>query len=906
MSSIREDGDTDIYGDLPNFQFDDAFKKLEQDKAYLQNKVEVLGSKLEEMKKENEKLAAKVRALGKNISCLYKTAQREIERKEKIIADLRKERDDLLFRRGLQDSKPCYTKRPSRKQLTPTKKVRNGSIKRILEGKGKPGVVNEGSITPSPDEYEKISSVILGDAEKTKTLVLPDAPLSTEVFASEEVKNIESQDLSSNKSSKILACEKRISSPTWTIRIVDETVGKEQQSANADRIPLASLVEAPNTQSNCGTVDEEDRKEPDAADSSLSPLVALDEGKSASPSSNPKHTEATTPIKDKISVHMSSEDCGFGRRRVRRVIKPSLSPATPVNAAQEERGIKRSLEETPNDGLSSWKKPQLLAVEVMQADPRAPKRRCMDGSLPAGNLHGNPSGKGEDASSTNDDAINGIDSSCREDSGDLMVISYGIAKSKEINGVDSLCNRRTRDSAREKREICDNLNDEGRNYQTYERMVNDVLKNYGSSFGLSTFHSNSDNIASGSVPECVVESHASAVNKSKVFAPRCSGSAENCMVDQVEENVQCESALPHSSPTPSCASDHGRSSRHSPFDGRMMTDEERSSRRSWDRERVSRPFIQEIRSGDGARKGDHGKSCPRVEKVIQEGEREHSGRRGEVMRWDCGKLHVPSERNGEHERGIDRSRAYHREWNGDYARDRGRSRDWDRARSRDRDRGRSRDRDGRRSRDRGGRRRSRDKSNNEKERSRDQGRDRDRLGDPDRGRKYERRESDRIRRLNGGRDSSLGRDPDRVEDHDQSRDSERGRETSRGSKDSDRSRESVRSQDGRRLNSCRSREGSPRKDGVKESCQNKCERRPCASRFDLREKLSENSSTHTPERGDGKAWSGYKDWDRPTSEDDGRNVRWCARRQSTEDTDRIRSPKQSGNQRECCPLPEWD
>ncbi|XP_046393560.1 uncharacterized protein DDB_G0287625-like [Ischnura elegans] len=347
MSSNCDDGETDIYGDLPNFQFDEAFKKLELDKAELQNKVEVLAAKLEEMKKENEKLSAKVRALGKNISCLYKTAQREIERKEEIIAQLRRERDDLLFRRGMQDFKPSNvknrTKKPSRKQLTPTKKVRNGGLKKVLDGKGKSEDVNDGRITPSAEEYNQITGLSSGSPEKGKTM------LNGEVCSTHEVINIDSgSNTDCAKDGKSLKEVKKTESSVvqCTSSVSNEVMVQENKrnhhsddskpGKTKDRKPVTvspvKVTEAAKETEKETTVNSSAKSVNDVVKNDLKVTNKTQErvpgsGKSPGCLNNNKNVEITSPIKDKISVHMSSEDCGFGRRRVIRVIKPSLSPA---------------------------------------------------------------------------------------------------------------------------------------------------------------------------------------------------------------------------------------------------------------------------------------------------------------------------------------------------------------------------------------------------------------------------------------------------------------------------------------------------------------------------------------------------------------------------------------------------
>lgn len=57
----------------------------------LEEEVTRLKEKLEEVTTERNELESKIKCLGLNISTLYKTATAEIERKDKLIAELRRE-----------------------------------------------------------------------------------------------------------------------------------------------------------------------------------------------------------------------------------------------------------------------------------------------------------------------------------------------------------------------------------------------------------------------------------------------------------------------------------------------------------------------------------------------------------------------------------------------------------------------------------------------------------------------------------------------------------------------------------------------------------------------------------------------------------------------------------------------
>ena len=65
--------------------------QLEETKKALEDEVTRLKEKLEEVTIERNELKFKNKYLGLNISTLYKTASAEIERKDKLIAQLRRE-----------------------------------------------------------------------------------------------------------------------------------------------------------------------------------------------------------------------------------------------------------------------------------------------------------------------------------------------------------------------------------------------------------------------------------------------------------------------------------------------------------------------------------------------------------------------------------------------------------------------------------------------------------------------------------------------------------------------------------------------------------------------------------------------------------------------------------------------
>ncbi|PNF30958.1 hypothetical protein B7P43_G02055, partial [Cryptotermes secundus] len=101
MSREHEpEDDIDIYGDIPNFpSFADTVKELQERRKVLEDEVAQLKEKLKGVTAEKNELDSKNRSLGLNISCLYKTATAEIGRKDRLIAELRREKDNIIFRR---------------------------------------------------------------------------------------------------------------------------------------------------------------------------------------------------------------------------------------------------------------------------------------------------------------------------------------------------------------------------------------------------------------------------------------------------------------------------------------------------------------------------------------------------------------------------------------------------------------------------------------------------------------------------------------------------------------------------------------------------------------------------------------------------------------------------------------
>ncbi|KAL0115507.1 hypothetical protein PUN28_010789 [Cardiocondyla obscurior] len=106
-SDQKVEDDVDIYADLPSFNL---VKNVEH-------------CKCEELKEELNSLTSKFEVVQKaktnlenNLSSLLKTAKAEITRKDNIISNLRKQIDDMSFRRGFKN----FTRRPHVQRKTAT------------------------------------------------------------------------------------------------------------------------------------------------------------------------------------------------------------------------------------------------------------------------------------------------------------------------------------------------------------------------------------------------------------------------------------------------------------------------------------------------------------------------------------------------------------------------------------------------------------------------------------------------------------------------------------------------------------------------------------------------------------------------------------------------------------------
>lgn len=92
------DDDYDIYGDLEGFEVET--RKETQIVKELNAEIEELKAKIAEKETEKEVITKQNGILLENISSLLLTAKAEIKRKDSLIADIRRQRDDNAFRRN--------------------------------------------------------------------------------------------------------------------------------------------------------------------------------------------------------------------------------------------------------------------------------------------------------------------------------------------------------------------------------------------------------------------------------------------------------------------------------------------------------------------------------------------------------------------------------------------------------------------------------------------------------------------------------------------------------------------------------------------------------------------------------------------------------------------------------------
>ncbi|XP_033253622.1 uncharacterized protein LOC117193012 [Drosophila miranda] len=106
---LGDDDELNIYGDLDDFQ--NAEEKKSKELQAWENKCKSAQAEIECLKVENKTLNKKIKAMEVNLQNLMDTAKSEIKRKESMITQLRKEKDDICFRRkrGRADEDPKDT-----------------------------------------------------------------------------------------------------------------------------------------------------------------------------------------------------------------------------------------------------------------------------------------------------------------------------------------------------------------------------------------------------------------------------------------------------------------------------------------------------------------------------------------------------------------------------------------------------------------------------------------------------------------------------------------------------------------------------------------------------------------------------------------------------------------------------
>ncbi|KAH8325150.1 hypothetical protein KR074_003398 [Drosophila pseudoananassae] len=109
------DDDLDIYEDLEDFQKVED-KKSEQLRAW-EEKYKSAMAEVESLKAENKALGKKIKVMEVNLQNLLDTAKAEVKRKETLIDQLRKEKDDVCFRRKRPafDGKPADTEHQNKR-----------------------------------------------------------------------------------------------------------------------------------------------------------------------------------------------------------------------------------------------------------------------------------------------------------------------------------------------------------------------------------------------------------------------------------------------------------------------------------------------------------------------------------------------------------------------------------------------------------------------------------------------------------------------------------------------------------------------------------------------------------------------------------------------------------------------
>ncbi|XP_065331550.1 serine/arginine repetitive matrix protein 1-like [Cloeon dipterum] len=100
LTGAMADEEIDIYANLDDFRSERNIKELELENSDLKKRVEELEIENTLLKTENKKLSKREASLNRNISVLYATAVAELDFNKNELANLTRERDSILFRRG--------------------------------------------------------------------------------------------------------------------------------------------------------------------------------------------------------------------------------------------------------------------------------------------------------------------------------------------------------------------------------------------------------------------------------------------------------------------------------------------------------------------------------------------------------------------------------------------------------------------------------------------------------------------------------------------------------------------------------------------------------------------------------------------------------------------------------------
>nr|XP_023013109.1 GATA zinc finger domain-containing protein 14-like [Leptinotarsa decemlineata] len=95
-----------IYSDIIEFDLGTEVEKLKEENSRLEDHIDSLQQDVEKLVEAVKWLKTLQDNLAENISSLFLTAQTELARKDRIIEDLRRKLDDIIFRRDVRKRKP--------------------------------------------------------------------------------------------------------------------------------------------------------------------------------------------------------------------------------------------------------------------------------------------------------------------------------------------------------------------------------------------------------------------------------------------------------------------------------------------------------------------------------------------------------------------------------------------------------------------------------------------------------------------------------------------------------------------------------------------------------------------------------------------------------------------------------